>query len=60
MTVPSPGEAWRWPLYGKEEEEAMVQLVREPSYSPIDALESEWRKHFGVPHCKAHCNGTAR
>jgi dTDP-4-amino-4,6-dideoxygalactose transaminase len=59
VTVPSPGKAWQWPLYGKEEEEAMVQLVRDPSYTPIDALESEWRKHFGVPHCKAHCNGTA-
>ena len=50
--------ATKWPLYGKAEEEAMVELVRAPGYAPLDALERDWRKHFGVNHCRAHCNGT--
>jgi perosamine synthetase len=57
VTVDPTGSA-RWPLYGKEEEAAMVELVRNPSYAPVDALENDWCKHFGVPYCKSHCNGT--
>ncbi len=51
--------AANWPLYGKEEEEAVLQLVRSPGYGPLDDLESAWRKHFKVDYCRAHCNGTS-
>jgi len=54
----SSSAAARWPLYGKDEEQAMVELVRQPSYSPLAALERDWKKHFGVNYCKSHCNGT--
>lgn len=57
--VTTGGGANSWPLYGKEEEEAVVQLVRSPGYGPLEELESDWRKHFGVDYCRAHCNGTS-
>ena len=56
--VTGGGGAWNWPLYGKDEEEAVLQLVRSPGYGPLDGLESDWRKHFKVDYCKTHCNGT--
>ncbi len=52
-------EAWRWPLYGDLEEKAMLRIVRHPSYKPLDALERDWKKHFGVDYCRAHYNGTS-
>jgi len=53
------GDATRWPLYGPEEERVVLELVRNPDYAPIDALEADWRKYLGVPHAKAHMNGTS-
>jgi dTDP-4-amino-4,6-dideoxygalactose transaminase len=50
---------WRWPLYGDLEEKAMARVVRRPGYAPLDALERDWKKHFGVKYCRSHCNGTA-
>ena len=52
-------EAYRWPLYGKEEEKAVLQLVRNPSYGPIALLEKDWKDFTGSPYVKAHCNGTS-
>ena len=49
----------RWPLYGKEEEQAVLALVRQPSYDPIAALEKDWKEYFSVNYAKAHCNGTS-
>jgi len=51
-------EAYRWPLYGTAEEKAVVQLIRNPSYSPIDLFEKDWKEFTGSPFVKAHCNGT--
>ncbi len=51
-------EADRWPLYGEAEEKAVVELLRNPSYTPIDQLEAEWKSFVGAPHAKAFCNGT--
>src|SRR5688572_15105709 len=45
VTVPG-AEAWRWPRYGQAEEEAVLAVVRRPSYDPIAALERDWREHF--------------
>ena len=59
VTAPH-GDAARWPLYGKEEEKAVLELVRNPSYEPerragagVAALI------FRVPYAKAYCNGTS-
>ncbi len=52
-------DATTWPRYGAEEEQAVLELVRSPSYAPIDALEKEWKKRFDLPYCKAHYNGTS-
>lgn len=52
-------DATTWPRYGAEEEEAVLELVRKPSYGPIDALEREWKKYFNLPYCKSHYNGTS-
>ncbi len=58
VTVPW-GDTNKWPRYGKEEEEAVVELIRNPGYGPLDALENEWKDHFKLPYCKAHYNGTS-
>jgi dTDP-4-amino-4,6-dideoxygalactose transaminase len=51
--------AARWPLYGPEEEQAVLALVRQPDYAPIDAFEKDWKKQFQFPYVKAQCNGTS-
>jgi perosamine synthetase len=56
VTVPS---AIRWPIYGKEEEDAVVALLRNVNYEPILDFEKAWAKFHGAPFCKAHCNGTS-
>ena len=53
------GDASKWPRYGKEEEEAVVELVRNPNYGPLGVLEKEWKEYFKLPYCKAHYNGTS-
>lgn len=54
-----PTSAWRWPLYGAEEEKAVLDLVRNPDYAPIDAFEKDWQTRFNYPFVKAQCNGTS-
>lgn len=58
VTVSDAG-AWKWPQYGEEEEQAVLELLRAPNYDPIYALEKEWSEFLGVPYCKAHFNGTS-
>jgi len=58
VTFPQDGIS-RWPLYGEAEEQAVLNLVRNPSYEPLVQLEAKWRDHFGVPYAKAYCNGTS-
>jgi len=58
VTVPD-ADAARWPRYGEAEEQAVLELVRHPTYDPIAGLEDDWRNHFGVPFAKAHFNGTS-
>ena len=56
---PGGSSAWRWPLYGEEEEKAVLQLIRNPNYGPIALLEKDWKEYTGSPYVKAHCNGTS-
>lgn len=51
--------AIRWPQYGKDEEEAMLAMLRAPSYDAVKQLEDEWSQFLGAPYAKAHCNGTS-
>ena len=55
----SHNDATTWPRYASEEEKAVLEVVRKPSYEPIDALEEAWKKRFDPPYCKAHFNGTS-
>ena len=55
MWLPTPK---KWPLYGELEEQAVLDLIRNPNYLPLDDLERQWRKFFDVDYAKAHCNGT--
>ncbi len=55
----SHDDATTWPRYGTEEEQAVLELIRNPNYGPIEALESEWKEQFSLPYCKAHYNGTS-
>ncbi|WP_435018727.1 DegT/DnrJ/EryC1/StrS family aminotransferase [Tundrisphaera sp. TA3] len=52
-------DASRWPIYGPEEEKAVLDVLRHPDYGPVAALEADWRGFLQVPHAKAHCNGTS-
>jgi dTDP-4-amino-4,6-dideoxygalactose transaminase len=52
-------EASRWPIYGAEDERAVLEVLHNPSYGPIAALEKDWKEYFRVPFVKAHCNGTS-
>jgi perosamine synthetase len=58
VTVPF-GDATKWPQYGKEEEAAVLELVRNPSYGTIAPFEKAWAEYFKMPFTKAHCNGTS-
>jgi dTDP-4-amino-4,6-dideoxygalactose transaminase len=55
----SHDDATSWPRYGAEEEQAVLDLVRNPNYGPIEAFENEWKQQFNLPYCKAHYNGTS-
>nr|MCU0874625.1 DegT/DnrJ/EryC1/StrS family aminotransferase [Pirellulaceae bacterium] len=57
--IASHDDAASWPRYGTEEEQAVLELVRNPNYGPIEALEKEWKQQFKLPYCKAHYNGTS-
>jgi dTDP-4-amino-4,6-dideoxygalactose transaminase len=52
-------EATRWPIFGEEEEKAVLAVLRHPSNAPIAQLEKEWTAHFQVPFARAYCNGTS-
>ncbi|WPB58477.1 DegT/DnrJ/EryC1/StrS family aminotransferase [Xylophilus sp. GOD-11R] len=55
-------EANRWPLLGTEEEQAVLQILRDGDISThpvIRQLEQDYRDFSGMPHALAHCNGTA-
>jgi len=53
------GDSSSWPRFGKAEEDAVLKLVRKPTYEPVGALEKDWRDHFGYPYVTAHMNGTS-
>ncbi len=58
VTTPH-ADADKWPLYGPEEEKAVIELLRNPNYSPCAALEEDWKAFFKVPYVKSCMNGTS-
>lgn len=55
----SHDDATTWPRYVAEEEKAVLEVVRNPSYSPNNVLEEAWKKRFNIPYCMSHMNGTS-
>ncbi len=53
------GDSTKWPLYGDEEIQAVTELLKSPGYGPVAEFEDAWKKYFGCPFAKAHCNGTS-
>ena len=61
VTRESP-DTFRWPIITAEDEAAVLEVLRSGNMSSIDvtqAYEKEFGAYFGMPHCLAHCNGTA-
>lgn len=58
VTLPQ-GEASRWPVFGAEEEKAVLEVLHNPGYGPISLLEADWKEHFKVPFARSYCNGTS-
>ena len=48
-----------WPLYGKEEEKAVIELLRNVNYGPNEQFEKAWGEFHKMKYCRAHCNGTS-
>jgi dTDP-4-amino-4,6-dideoxygalactose transaminase len=51
-------DANRWPLYGEEEQKALLQFLAAPNYSPLALFEKDWKQFTGAPFVTNHCNGT--
>lgn len=58
VTAPQD-DVTRWPRFGAAEEQAVLELVRRPSYAPNSALEKDWQAIYKVPYVKSYCNGTS-
>jgi len=48
VTKSSSGAA-RWPLYGPDEEKAILKLVKSPTYEPLERLEKDWKQYYKIP-----------
>jgi dTDP-4-amino-4,6-dideoxygalactose transaminase len=51
----------RWPLLTREDEEAVLRVLRDGDISThpiLRELERDYAAHFGLPYALAHCNGT--
>jgi dTDP-4-amino-4,6-dideoxygalactose transaminase len=52
-------DASRWPRFGPGDEQAVLEVLRNPSYSSVSALEQDWKAYYKVPYVRAFCNGTS-
>lgn len=51
-------DAYRWPLYGDKEQQALMQWMEQPGYGPLALFEKEWKQYTGAPYVRNFCNGT--
>lgn len=58
VTAPA-ADSTKWPLYGEEEIQAVVELLKNPNYGPVAEFEEAWKAYQGCAYVKAHCNGTS-
>jgi dTDP-4-amino-4,6-dideoxygalactose transaminase len=61
VTLDAP-ETFRWPIITEEDEAAVLTQLRTGNMSGLDVtklFEAEFGRHFDMPYCLAHCNGTA-
>ena len=57
-----PGNIFTWPIVTKEDEDAVLDVLRRGAMSNLDVtrqFEKEMAEWFGVPYALASCNGTA-
>ena len=62
VSVPSARQRdiFKWPRYGEREKRGVAALLESNKfYDEIEPLEAVCRDYHGVPHAKAHCNGTS-
>lgn len=62
VTLPAArhGAITKWPRYEAADKQAVLDLMESNRYyQEIPLLEKETSAHTGVPHAKAHCNGTS-
>ena len=55
-------DTFRWPIITEEDEAAVLEVLRSGNMSGIDVTkvyEAEFGRWHDMPHCLAHCNGTA-
>ena len=53
-------DVFKWPRYGEGEKRGVAALLESNKfYDEIEPLEAVCRGYHGVPHAKAHCNGTS-
>src|SRR5437868_12941063 len=55
VTFPRANQAARWPLFGPDDEKAVLAALRNPGYQPVAALEKDWKDYYKVPYARAHC-----
>ena len=57
-----PQPLTKWPLITKEDEDAVLEVLRAGSMSGTEIskqFEKEFGEWLGMPYCLTHCNGTA-
>jgi dTDP-4-amino-4,6-dideoxygalactose transaminase len=57
-----PGDIFKWPIIAREDEEAVLEVLRRGAMSGTDVtrqFEQEFAEWHGVKHALAHCSGTA-
>ena len=57
-----PEKLFKWPIIGKEDEDAALEVIRNNSYSGTDITEKfqdEFAEWIGRKYAVAYCNGTA-
>ncbi len=62
ITAAPPAELFRWPIIGKEDEDAVLDVVRTNNFSGIDISEQfcrEFAEWQGRRYAVNYCNGTA-
>lgn len=55
-------ETFRWPIITAKDEAAVLEALRAGNMSNLNitkVFEREFGEWFDMPHCLAHCNGTA-